>query len=603
MIKFSSKVNLTSDAVMSMMKETPVLNNYSKDITLLAAENKLDETIARESEIDAVITTLLRKNKSNPCLVGPAGVGKSAIAEGVAQRFVYGDVPLMLRHKRIVSVDITALVAGAKYRGDFEERLKMIFTEIKNAGNVILFIDEIHNIVHTGAGEGTLDAANILKPQLARGEISIIGATTANEYSKSIACDAALDRRFTKIIVAEPSKKVACEMLRGVKSRYEEHHGITISDSALIEAVNASIKELPSKFLPDKAFDILDECLSELRMKKKFILTDVDVREFVNSKRPILPSVEKMSEILDGAVVGQSKAVEEIVCLLSLAGGKIKRKSPLSMLFSGASGTGKTQCARAIHEALHGIYSFQKLDMGEFTEQHSVSRLIGSPPGYVGFEDNGVLIKSVLDNPECIILFDEIEKAHRDIVKILLGVLDSGTMNDRWGRGVDFSKCIFIFTANSENEFTRRLSGFSGGEMKSSDTLTGELGAEFIGRMDKSIAFQRANVSNALLFIERQCESYRDICFDEGVGLEIDSEVCDIIVKKSDISRYGYRNVEKIFTASVGLEINRLFSKYPHSLRKIRIYVNSQEEIASFADFEKLDLENNALSMYNNKKA
>ncbi len=593
--------SITFEKLTEMRKNTPVLNEFSLDVTLSALEDKLDPVFERDEEIDKVIQILLRKSKNNPCLVGGAGVGKSAIAEGLALRMIEGKVPYELSQKRLVSLDLALLLAGAKYRGDFEERIKSILDEVKKAKNVILMIDEIHSIVNTGSGEGTLDAANILKPELARGEISIIGATTAEEYMKNIEKDSALDRRFQKVVIEEPSYESSVKILKGLKSRYERFHGIEIDDGALVKAIEISMKLYPNKHLPDKAIDVLDESAAKTRMNKQKILTKEDMEVFYSNSSM---KTEGLLENLNKLIVDQEEAIEKINELLLIRRSEfMETASPVSMMFVGSTGCGKTKTAKEISKYLLSGKTPVKLDMGEYSEGHSVSKLIGAPPGYVGYEDNGILIKEVSKNPSAVIIFDEIEKAHADVIKLFLNLLDEGIMTDSRGKRVSFSKCIFIFTSNLSCENNVKSAGFVSPDKKERlNKIKSALGNEFIGRLDGIITFKSASEEGAFDLINKKVDAIRGECCKRKIAIEIDFEVIEKLVELSDVKRLGYRNVEKTFELHLSKEITKILINSKNILTKIRFYLNPKGEITSFSDFCKFNLENNELSMYNSQK-
>ena len=453
----------------------PNLSKFGKDLNALAAKNKCDPVFAREEETDRVMQILSRRTKNNPCLIGEAGVGKTAIAEGIARLLSSGKVPETLRGKHLFSLDIPSMVAGAKYRGDFEERIKLCIEEVSNAGNVILFIDEIHTIVGAGAAEGAIDAANILKPRLARGDIQIIGATTEDEYRRYIEKDAALERRFQPVRIEEPSEENSVKILNGIKECYEKHHKITISDSSIKAAVNLSKRYITDRFLPDKAIDLIDEACSRKKMKSErnifaddFFcevkpsaeITEDDIAEVVSMKTGIpltrLTETETeklflMEDTIRKRITGQEKAVKTVCDAIkrNRTGLKDEQKPIGSFLFCGPTGVGKTELTKALAEVLFGDEkNVIHIDMSEYQESFSASRLIGSPPGYVGFEDGGQLTGSVRKKPYSVVLFDEIEKAHPDIFNLMLRVMDEGVLEDSHGRKADFKNCVIIMTSN-----------------------------------------------------------------------------------------------------------------------------------------------------------
>ena len=500
---------------------TPVLNQFGRDLTEMAREAKFDPVVGREKEIERVVQILSRRTKNNPCLIGEPGVGKTAIAEGLAQKIVDGNIPETLKGKRVVTLDLSSMVAGAKYRGEFEERLKKALEEIKKSGNVILFIDEMHTIIGAGAAEGAIDASNILKPSLARGEIQVIGATTFDEYRKHVEQDAALERRFQPITVSEPTKEEAIVILKGLRDQYEAHHRVKITDGALVAAVNLSDRYITDRFLPDKAIDLIDEAGSRVRLRsftappdlkeleekaeklkkekedaiisqefekaakirdeeqrikdelekaksswrqKNQTTTDVVDEEEIAGivadwtgipvKRLAEEETERlmnMEEELHKRVVGQDEAVKALS--KAIRRGRVGLKDPKrpvgSFIFLGPTGVGKTELSKALAEVLFADENAMiRIDMSEYMEKHSVSRLVGSPPGYVGYEEGGQLTEKVRRNPYSVVLFDEIEKAHPDVFNILLQILEDGRLTDSQGRVIDFRNTVIIMTSN-----------------------------------------------------------------------------------------------------------------------------------------------------------
>ena len=501
---------------------TPVLDQYSRDLTLMAYEKKLDVTVGREQETERIIQILSRRTKNNPCLIGEPGVGKTAIVEGLAQRVVNDQVPEPMRGKRVVTLDMAGMVAGSKYRGEFEERIKKIINEVKDCGNVLLFVDELHTIIGAGGAEGAIDASNILKPSLARGEIQLIGATTLDEYRKYIEKDPALERRFQPVTVEEPSEEEALKILQGLRPLYEKHHGVRITDEALEAAVKLSKRYINDRFLPDKAIDLIDEssaraqlgyyqkssqneelaekyeeilkererALKEGRLEdakkynqekeeigrkierqkkrteakysgKSSTVTEEDVAKIVSmwTKIPVQKLADqeskkllKLDSLLHDRVIGQDEAVQAVAKAIrrSRAGLKNPNRPIGSFLFLGPTGVGKTELSKALADVVFGSErSLIRVDMSEYMEKHSVSRLVGSPPGYVGYEEGGQLSEKVRRNPYSVVLFDEIEKAHPDVFNILLQVLDEGHITDGQGKKVDFKNTILIMTSNA----------------------------------------------------------------------------------------------------------------------------------------------------------
>ena len=508
---------------------TPTLNQFGTDLTRSAIEGKLDPVIGRTSEIERVIQILSRRTKNNPCLIGEPGVGKTAVVEGLASKIVEGDVPEILKNKRVVTLDISAMVAGAKYRGDFEERIKKSLNEVRRAGDVVLFIDEIHTIVGAGAAEGAIDAANILKPLLARAEIQVIGATTLNEYRKYIEKDSALERRFQPIIVNEPNSEDSINILKGLRDKYEAHHNVKITDEAIDAAVNLSVRYINDRYLPDKAIDLIDESSSRARLKtytepesikgleeelanttkekeeairvqdfekaamyrdkgqkqeeklmqerKKWqekntlnitTITEEDICEVISGQTGI--PVRKISEDeneklknleaeLHKRIIGQNEAVTAVA--KAIRRGRVGLKDPKrpigSFIFLGPTGVGKTELTKALAESLFGDENAMiRIDMSEYMESHSVSKMIGSPPGYVGFDEGGQLTEKVRRRPYSVILFDEIEKAHVDVLNMLLQILEDGRLTDAQGRTVNFKNTVIIMTSNCRCEANYR---------------------------------------------------------------------------------------------------------------------------------------------------
>lgn len=529
----------------------PALTKYGRDLTEMAASGALDPVIGREKETDRLIRVLLRRCKNNPCLIGDAGVGKTAVVEGFAQRVAAGNVPQGLIGKRIFALDLTAMLAGAKYRGDFEERLKSVIEEAAGCRNIILFIDELHSIVGTGAAEGAIDAANILKPQLARGEICLIGATTTEEYRKFIEKDSALERRFQPVVVEQPDEEQSLAILKGMRRSYEQHHCVTITDGALEEAVRLSVRYINDRRLPDKALDLVDEAAARVRsgtLNAPYVKRLSEVRRGIaNSRDPagteklraeeyalikamntgracvvdkpeIAQTVSAITGIpaqrlsadeaaqlagletqLKKRVVGQDKAVELVSN--AVRRGRTGLKEPdrptCSFLFLGQTGVGKTELAKALAEAVFGDEKRMiRFDMSEFMEKHSVSKLIGSPPGYVGYEEEGQLIKRVRSSPYSVVLFDEVEKAHPDVLNLLLQILEEGSLTASDGRSADFRSTIVIMTGNiGAEQLSRNALGFAGqqdtAETDAMSALKKQFSPELINRIDNVIVFRK----------------------------------------------------------------------------------------------------------------
>ena len=612
-------------------KNTPNLNSYGTDLTEMVRENKIDPIIGRGTEIERVIQVLSRRTKNNPCLIGEPGVGKTAIAEGLAQHIIEGSVPEPLKNKRVVTLDIASMIAGSKYRGDFEERLKNVIEEVKKEGNVILFIDELHVLVGAGSAEGAMDAANILKPSLARGEIQVIGATTLDEYKKHIEKDAALERRFQPIIVSEPSEEDAIAILKGIRDKYEAHHGVKISDEAIESAVRLSSRYIRDRFLPDKAIDLMDEAASKLRMKnltappdmkskeeeikrvagekenavrkqdfekaatlrdkekalaseleemkknwnsesgkEKLTLTAEDIEDVVTQTTgiPVKKLVHEESErllnmenILHKRVVGQDEAVNAVA--RAIRRGRVGLKDPKrpigSFLFLGPTGVGKTELSKALAEVLFGDESAMiRVDMSEYMEKHTVSKMIGSPPGYVGFDDGGQLTEKVRRKPYSVILFDEIEKAHPDVFNIMLQILDDGRLTDAKGRTVDFKNTVIIMTSNigaktitdskklgftpAEDNFDRNQETIRENVM---DELKRSFRPEFLNRIDDIIVFKQLDREDIKQIASRLCDSVVKSLKELGITFSVEDSAIDVLVEKGFDVTYGARPLKR----------------------------------------------------------
>lgn len=616
---------------------TPTLNQFGRDLTDMARDGKIDPVIGRDKEIERVIQILSRRTKNNPCLIGEPGVGKTAIAEGLAQKIVEGNIPEILSDKRVVTLDLSSMVAGAKYRGEFEDRLKKAMEEIRKAGNVILFIDELHTIVGAGAAEGAIDASNILKPSLARGEIQVIGATTLNEYRKHIEKDAALERRFQPITVGEPSKEEAVEILKGVRDKYEAHHRVKITDDALEAAVMLSDRYITDRFLPDKAIDLVDEAASRIRLKtftappdikdmeekverlakekedsircqefekaanirdeeqklkneldkikdqwrqknqtKTDTVTADDIAEIVASWTgiPVKKLAEeeserllKMEDTLHNRVIGQEEAVKSIS--KAIRRGRVGLKDPKrpvgSFIFLGPTGVGKTELCKALAEAMFGDEkSMIRVDMSEFMEKHSVSKLVGSPPGYVGYDEGGQLTEKVRRRPYSVLLFDEIEKAHPDIFNILLQILEDGRLTDSQGRVVDFRNTIIIMTSNvgARNITEPKRLGFSVVKDESAknyedmkSNVMGELKKtfrpEFLNRIDDIIVFHPLTEGNIREIVRLMTDVLVKRLKSNEIYLEIGDDVLDHLAKKGYDPLFGARPLRRAIQSMV----------------------------------------------------
>lgn len=610
---------------------TPTLDKYSRDLTKQAAEGKLDPVVGREEEIRRVIQILSRRTKNNPCLVGEPGVGKTAIVEGLAKKITEGDVPDTVKNKRVVTLDLSGMVAGSKYRGEFEERIKAVISEVINSGDVILFLDELHTIIGAGGAEGALDASNILKPSLARGELQLVGATTREEYRKHIEKDAALERRFQPIDVAEPTQEETLQILKGLRPAYEEHHKVTITDEALEAAVKLSTRYINDRFLPDKAIDLMDEASSRIRLEvysdspkrkeaeeklkalenekeeaikneeyekagaikkkqtrlkkqiekideeikehreeKELFVTGEDIAAVISSwtKIPVKKLKEeeserlrKLEEILHKRVVGQEEAVSAVA--KAIRRGRVGLKDPNrpigSFLFLGPTGVGKTELSKALAEAVFGTEnSMIRVDMSEYMEKHSVSKMVGSPPGYVGYDEGGQLSEKIRRNPYSVVLFDEIEKAHPDVFNILLQVLDDGHITDAQGRKVSFKNTIIIMTSNAgaQNIIAPKTLGFSGendakadyNRMKDGvmDEIRRIFKPEFLNRIDEIIVFHSLSRENIKEIVSIMFKKISDRALEElNIKLKCTEEFVVHIAEKGFDEKYGARPLRR----------------------------------------------------------
>ena len=603
-----------------------VLNQYGTDLNKLAMENKIDDVVGRNKEIERLIQILSRRNKNNPCLIGEPGVGKTAIVEGLAKKIVEQDVPEMLRDKKIFTLDLTSVIAGAKYRGDFEERIKKCLNEVKKAENIILFIDEIHTIVGAGSAEGAIDAANILKPILARGEIQLIGATTIDEYRKYIEKDAALERRFSPIVIEEPTKKETIEILQGIKEKYEEHHNVKIGNEVIQEIVNLSDRYINDRYMPDKAIDLLDEAASKVRMKahtipedlkemekqiyaitkekddainlqdfekaaslrdeeiikknefakkqeewrnsnikEKIALTKEDVRNVI-SRLTSIPltkitesesqKLEHLEEKLHKKIVGQNEAISSVAKAIkrSRVGINDPNKPLCSFLFLGPTGVGKTEISKVLAYELFGDENMViRLDMSEYMEAHSISKIIGSPPGYVGFEEEGMLTKKVRKNPYSIILLDEIEKAHPDVMNILLQILDEGFLTDSTGRKINFKNTIIIMTSNIGAKMiteSKKL-GFGDKNIEEDNKkivmneLKKEFKPEFINRIDEIIVFHKLNKEDIVKIIDIMLIDLQKRLDEKKIYVNLTDTFKRYIANNEIDLNYGARQLKK----------------------------------------------------------
>lgn len=617
--------------------KTPSLDEFGTDLTLAASEQRLDPVVGREKEIERVIQILARRTKNNPVLIGEPGVGKTAIAQGLAIRIVDGEVPDILENKKIIQLDMGLLVAGTKYRGEFEERLKKIMDEIRSAGNIILVIDEMHTLIGAGAAEGAIDAANILKPALSRGEIQVIGATTLDEYRKHVEKDSALERRFQSVIIEQPSVEEAIQIIKGLKSKYEEHHKLNISDEAIVAAVELSVKFVTERFLPDKAIDVIDEASSKVRLnvsslppegkeyekelkatikdkeeairnqefEKASDLRDVEaqikdkIRELSNQWRdtqdankptvgveevaavistitgiPVTKITEgesarllKLEETLHSRVIGQNEAVVAISRAIRRA--RVGLKSPNrpigSFIFSGPTGVGKTELAKALAEAIFGSEdNMVRIDMSEFMEKHTTSKLIGSPPGYVGYDDGGHMTEIIRKKPYSVVLFDEIEKAHPDVFNIMLQILDDGRLTDSKGRHINFKNTIIIMTSNvgaSMITSTQKL-GFATADDgkkdkydKLKDTVMEEMKKsfrpEFLNRIDDIIVFAHLSKEEIREIVDLMLKDLLKRLDERKLSIEVGDDVKDYLAKEGYSEAYGARPLRRVIQKKI----------------------------------------------------
>ena len=551
--------------------ETRVLDQYSRDLTLTAGGGGTDPVVGREREISRVIQILSRRTKNNPVLVGEPGVGKTAVAEALARRVARGEVPDTLKNRRIVTLDLASMLAGTKYRGDFEDRVKCIIKEVQRAGDVIVFIDELHTIVGAGSAEGAIDAANILKPALGRGEIQVIGATTPEEYRKHIEKDAALERRFQPVNVPEPDGECCERMLLALRGSLEAHHGLRITDEAVSAAIRLSTRYICDRYLPDKAIDLLDEAASRVRVEGSPARTQVeasDVAEVVSAwtgvpasaiTEPESERLLRLEEALHRRVVGQDEAVSAVARAIRRGRvGLADPRRPLgSFLFLGPTGVGKTELCRALAEAVYGDEeALIRLDMSEYMEKHAVSKLIGSPPGYVGYGEGGQLTERVRRRPWSVVLFDEIEKAHEDVYNLLLQIMEDGRLTDSEGRRADFRSTIVVMTSNvgakaiTEN---RPALGFSGaardGDGAVREAVMAELRQtfrpEFLNRVDDAIVFRRLTPADVRRIARGLTDAVRERMRALGVQLEVTDAALDLLAERGFDPTYGARPLRR----------------------------------------------------------
>ncbi len=619
------------------VKKTPVLDGFGRDLTAFASSGKLDPVIGREAEIERVIQILSRRSKNNPCLIGEPGVGKTAIVEGLAQHIINGNVPETLKNKRIFTLDISSMVAGAKYRGEFEERLKKAMDEVIKSGNIILFVDEVHTLIGAGAAEGAIDAANILKPVLARGHLQLIGATTISEYRKYIEKDAALERRFQPVNIGEPSETDAIEILKGIRDKYEAHHKVTITDAAIISAVRLSMRYIPDRFLPDKAIDLIDEAASTVRVKtlttpaelkelemkinstikekeaaimaqeyeraarlrdeeqqlKKLLEENTQKWKNENEKNRLVISeetiAEKISEwtdvpvckltetdaerlkslesILHRRIIGQDEAISAVSRAIrrSRVGLGDPNRPIGSFIFSGPTGVGKTELSKALAEAMFGSEdALIRVDMSEYMEKHSVSRMVGSPPGYVGFDEGGQLTEKVKRRPYSVVLFDEIEKAHPDVFNMLLQIMDEGMLTDAQGRKIDFKNTIIIMTSNIGARLITESHTFGFGTGNDDEAskyehirgnVTGELKKafkpEFLNRVDDTIVFHPLSADEIKHIAQVMLDEITSRLKTNGIYARFTDAVTAYIAKEGFDPLYGARPLRRAIQSKV----------------------------------------------------
>ena len=633
-------------------KKHKFLDSYCMDLTGRAREGKLDKVIGREVETERVIQILNRRQKNNPCLIGEPGVGKTAIAEGLAQRIAAGDVPYKLRDKEVFLLDLTALVAGTQFRGQFESRMKSLISEIKECGNIILVIDEVHNLVGAGDAEGSMNAANILKPALSRGEIQVVGATTFNEYRKHIEKDAALERRFQPVSVAEPSIEEACQIMQGIAKNYADFHGVTISPEIARQCVVLSERYITDRFLPDKAIDLLDEACSDLNLRSKEIsllaelkkerddyelelqmLTEDTENEHyerlahIRSKLcQIAAKIEELEQVPPPAVtmenlariielwtkipaskikaqeyaqinglkdrlkqhiVGQDEAVDAVSrAIRRHRVGISARKRPASFIFVGPTGVGKTELVKRLADDLFdSVDSLIRLDMSEYMEKHTVSKLIGSPPGYVGYDEAGQLTEKIRRRPYSVVLFDEIEKAHPDVLNVLLQVLDDGRITDAQGRVVNFENTIIVMTSNAGSEGSVGGMGFgrTDNDMvkeKTMKALRQFLRPEFINRVDEIITFNHLTEENFLGIADIMLAELKQNLADRGLELTWDEDLRRLLVKKAYSVTYGARNLRRTIQTELEDPIaERIIASFESPIASLHISVENDQAV------------------------
>ncbi len=635
-------------------KKHKFLDTYCMNLTGRAREGKLDQVIGRDVETERVIQILNRRQKNNPCLIGEPGVGKTAIAEGLAQRIVAGEVPYKLRDKEVFLLDLTALVAGTQFRGQFESRMKSLISEVKACGNIILVIEEVHNLVGAGDAEGSMNAANILKPALSRGEIQVIGATTFNEYRKHIEKDAALERRFQPVSVVVPTIEEACQIMIGISKNYAEFHGVSISPEIARQCVVLSERYITDRFLPDKAIDLLDEACSDVNLRCKEISQLAELKkerddyeqelqmltedtENQNYERlailrsklcQIAPKIEELEQVpppavtmenlariielwtkipaskikaqeyqqikgladrLKNHIVGQDEAVEAVSKAIRRSRvGISPKKRPVCFIFVGPTGVGKTELVKQLADDLFdSVDSLIRLDMSEYMEKHTVSKLIGSPPGYVGYDEAGQLTEKIRRRPYAVVLFDEIEKAHPDVLNILLQVLDDGRITDAQGRVVNFENTIIVMTSNAGSEGNVAAMGFgrSGGDQvkeKTMKALRGFLRPEFINRVDEIITFNHLTEENFSGIANIMLEELRQSLASRGLSLSWDESIREYLVKKAYSVTYGARNLRRTIQRDLEDPISeRIIDSFEAPISSIHITVEDENVVVT----------------------
>ncbi len=540
--------------------DTPLLNKIGRDLTAMATRGEIDPCIGREAELMRMMRVLCRRSKNNPCLVGEPGVGKTAIVEGMADRIAKGQVPSCLKGCKIISLDMASVVAGSKYRGEFEDKVKKIIDEVRSAQNVILFIDEVHTILGAGGAEGAIDASNIMKPVMARGEIRIIGATTFEEYKKTIEKDGALDRRFQKIQVREPSVQETIEILQGLRPSYERHHRIKISDAAIQSAAELSARYMTGRFMPDKAIDLMDESAAKVCIEGREVVAPEDVAEMCSNITGIplgrmgeqeTQQLMVMESRLSRRIIGQDKAISRVCSCIrrSRAGIRTKGRPACVFMFLGSTGVGKTELAKAVAEELGSGSNLIRIDMAEFSEKHSISKLIGSPPGYVGHESGGMLVDKVRRNPYSVVLFDEVDKAGDEVRNLMLSIMDEGRLTDAQGREADFTNTTIIMTANEGRDSCGSI-GF--GESASDSPKLGKgFSKEFVARIDEVITFEKPDVAVLRNIAELRLQELKERLAATGSRVEFAENLAATIAEKSFAKHQGARPVAEILRSLV----------------------------------------------------